>query len=388
MLNWKKARQNPIEPHTECVLHVISNYGPHNGWADTADIIACLKANPDACSEVLDALEPPRGGSSFRDMEARAEKAERELSGVRRSCEKLFGTADTSALANAEVSIADAWEYAEKAEAFGAEMLAKSNDALARLRATAQTLIEATGADGPLNAEEAAARAVGQLSSARDARDAALVKLASAERVVEAVKAYAEENGGCDHHPDDCPGDEQYCRVVSELSAALRAHDSPESARCGASTGAVACRGCGQPLATPSPDLLLADGCPCNSRRGVNHGLVPVRVCTCAECDPAQTGAARPEPGPYGHVSKADECQVDEPCPECGNAKCHYPDHGNGPTAPPPLTRADVEEMIAALREEIAGACESVRNPYPNAPDVFSAPYADLAAAIRKGGAK
>lgn len=43
-----------------------------------ADLIEMLKANPEACAEVLDALEPPRGGASFRDMEARAEQAERE----------------------------------------------------------------------------------------------------------------------------------------------------------------------------------------------------------------------------------------------------------------------------------------------------------------------
>jgi len=37
----------------------------------------------------------------------------------------------------------------------------------------------------------------------------------------------------------------------------------------------------------------IADGCRCNSPRGINHGLVPVDVCTCVECDPEQTGASR-----------------------------------------------------------------------------------------------
>lgn len=37
----------------------------------------------------------------------------------------------------------------------------------------------------------------------------------------------------------------------------------------------------------------IADGCPCNSPRGINHGLVPKNTCTCVECDPAQTGATR-----------------------------------------------------------------------------------------------
>lgn len=51
------------------------------------------------------------------------------------------------------------------------------------------------------------------------------------------------------------------------------------------------CRACGKPL---DPSLTrVADGCPCNSPRGINHGLVPANVCTCVLCDPAQTGAAR-----------------------------------------------------------------------------------------------
>lgn len=78
----------------------------------------------------------------------------------------------------------------------------------------------------------------------------------------------------------------------------------------------VTCRGCGQPLAFDFAAQRIADGCPCNSRRGINHGLVPTHVCTCDECDPAQTGAVRPgpEPAPYGHVSRADECQDETRC--------------------------------------------------------------------------
>lgn len=53
----------------------------------------------------------------------------------------------------------------------------------------------------------------------------------------------------------------------------------------------ILCLGCS---ATLSPDnFALADGCPCNSPRGVNHGRVPVDVCTCNACDPAQSGASR-----------------------------------------------------------------------------------------------
>lgn len=56
-----------------------------------------------------------------------------------------------------------------------------------------------------------------------------------------------------------------------------------------------ACRGCGKQL-VPYDNNIFADGCPCNSERGVNHGLVMSEVCTCKICDPAQTGASRIRP--------------------------------------------------------------------------------------------
>lgn len=52
------------------------------------------------------------------------------------------------------------------------------------------------------------------------------------------------------------------------------------------------CRACNKLLESDR----IADGCPCNSPRGVNHGLAPVYVCTCLECDPAQTGSVRERP--------------------------------------------------------------------------------------------
>ncbi len=54
------------------------------------------------------------------------------------------------------------------------------------------------------------------------------------------------------------------------------------------------CRGCGAPLRLPE-NQRIADGCPCNSARGVNHGLVRKNTCTCIECDPEQTGSVRLE---------------------------------------------------------------------------------------------
>jgi len=68
------------------------------------------------------------------------------------------------------------------------------------------------------------------------------------------------------------------------------------------------CRGCGRLLLPENRDS-IADGCPCNSVRGVNHGLVPVRTCTCPTCDPAQTGSVRKFVSPSGGES-ASEARV------------------------------------------------------------------------------
>lgn len=54
------------------------------------------------------------------------------------------------------------------------------------------------------------------------------------------------------------------------------------------------CRACGAVLVMDN--YRMADGCPCNSGRGVNHGLVPILTCTCAECNPYQTGGPVPTP--------------------------------------------------------------------------------------------
>lgn len=51
------------------------------------------------------------------------------------------------------------------------------------------------------------------------------------------------------------------------------------------------CRGCGAAL--DEAHRCVADGCPCNAPRGVNHGLVPKNTCTCIECDPTHSGATR-----------------------------------------------------------------------------------------------
>lgn len=47
----------------------------------------------------------------------------------------------------------------------------------------------------------------------------------------------------------------------------------------------VVCRGCNKPL--KQENAWMCDGCPCNSERGKNHGLVSSDVCTCDKCKPS-----------------------------------------------------------------------------------------------------
>lgn len=51
------------------------------------------------------------------------------------------------------------------------------------------------------------------------------------------------------------------------------------------------CRSCKKGLLPENRNM--ADGCTCNSPRGVNHGLVYENTCTCIKCDPEQTGSVR-----------------------------------------------------------------------------------------------
>ena len=55
--------------------------------------------------------------------------------------------------------------------------------------------------------------------------------------------------------------------------------------------GNRSCRGCGAEI--DEANVAIADQCPCNSGRGVNHGIVSREICTCSECDPAGTGSSR-----------------------------------------------------------------------------------------------
>ncbi len=65
------------------------------------------------------------------------------------------------------------------------------------------------------------------------------------------------------------------------------------------------CRGCERPLLKANRNM--ADGCPCNSPRGINHGLVPPETCTCDNCDPKGSGSSR-----YGlELTANDRARID-----------------------------------------------------------------------------
>lgn len=107
---------------------------------------------------------------------------------------------------------------------------------------------------------------------------------------------WLEENGlTC----PQCKGDPNYwtglgcarCDGRGTVSGADRAEFIRVGCELATKFGGV-CQACGRPLT----DDRVADGCPCNSPRGVNHGVVPAYVCTCPECDPDQTGSARARP--------------------------------------------------------------------------------------------
>ncbi len=56
----------------------------------------------------------------------------------------------------------------------------------------------------------------------------------------------------------------------------------------------MTCRGCKE-LLDPANFDTVADGCQCNSPRGINHGIVPEHTCVCEVCDAEGTGVVRPK---------------------------------------------------------------------------------------------
>jgi hypothetical protein len=98
--------------------------------------------------------------------------------------------------------------------------------------------------------------------------------------------------------PSDRNVPEEICGLCGETSTAVarssvktcsaRADNAPHAWRAKPSAN---CRACGKELLPEN--IRIADGCPCNSARGVNHGLVAANTCTCVICDPEQSGSTR-----------------------------------------------------------------------------------------------
>lgn len=80
------------------------------------------------------------------------------------------------------------------------------------------------------------------------------------------------------------------------------------------------CRGCEKPLL--KKNMNIADGCPCNAPRGVNHGHVPEETCTCPECDPRQTGSSRYVTKPSVPGKVADQIPNRCECEDLGQLPC------------------------------------------------------------------
>lgn len=80
------------------------------------------------------------------------------------------------------------------------------------------------------------------------------------------------------------------------------------------------CRGCGEALNPANSSM--ADGCPCNSARGVNHGIVSVPTCTCIECDPDQTGSSRQRKSEENPLRKCPLCGPNKDCATPWNGDC------------------------------------------------------------------
>jgi hypothetical protein len=84
----------------------------------------------------------------------------------------------------------------------------------------------------------------------------------------------------------------------------------------------IVCRGCGATRLLDETSLSIADGCPCNSPRGVNHGLVPKNTCTCLECDPEQTGSTRHPPTIDKALSYPESAPPARPLKGCASEGC------------------------------------------------------------------
>ena len=124
----------------------------------------------------------------------------------------------------------------------------------------------------------------------------------------------------------------------------------------------TSCNACGEPLLPEN--VRVADGCPCNSPRGINHGLVAVDTCTCPVCDPEQTGSTRwPELASSLPTPKAPPAEVP---PVDRNALCTVGE-AIAPGVPNTEDRGDGQQkgyVILCAEERAKGFVRPVRRSY------------------------
>lgn len=130
------------------------------------------------------------------------------------------------------------------------------------------------------------------------------------------------------------------------------------------------CRACGKKLGHDR----IADGCPCNSPRGVNHGIVPAYVCTCPECDPKQTGSVRDMPLEVDQlcvresVLLAAHPEWRPTCPVCnadGNRRGTGQPCCGGSGRVGELRRGLIECVEVSRLEDCIRRCRSIRHVWP-----------------------
>lgn len=126
-----------------------------------------------------------------------------------------------------------------------------------------------------------------------------------------------------------------------------------------------ACRACGRSLLDSNAGL--ADGCPCNSGRGANHGLVSKETCTCKECDPAQSGSSRvrtPVETAAAELMRADAERVYQPVDRAARAVVGA---AVAPGIPDTATGPDGQQrgyVVLSAEERAKGFVRPVRTSY------------------------
>jgi hypothetical protein len=232
------------------------------------------------------------------------------------------------------------------AEQLRAKLAEVERERDARLRHVCQLLVESTGADGPLTAEEAATRASGQLYNLR-------ARLALAEKVCEQLAA------------DLC------VEIPAATVAALSAWRAAKGGDAGAS------RDDATQVAAPA-DSTSAKGAPLRGGLGYNPDGPRCSVCTMPKCRCQHSG----EPEHAEHCRCAPGLVVHERVPTTTGGLISSMPAGK-PASPlpgglgPSYTRAEVDVAIAQAKREVleavAQALESDRPGWKLAPELRKA---------------